>query len=537
MADPLFGPEARLMLEKNDTAAMKEFCESLHPVTVAETLEDFEVEQIWTFLASTDIEHQAEIFAYFPLENQIEMVEGAGHSHVANLIGEMSSDDRAELLRNLEQPVRESLLRLVDDADRRDIARLVDYPEDSAGALMTTDYAWLPVNISAGEAIQRLRVQAPDSETIYYIFIVDEQRRMLGVVSLRDLIMARPEARLSTIMETQVVSVPVTAEGEEVAQEMARYDLLALPVVDEQGRLVGIITYDDVIDVVVEEATEDVHRMGAVGPLEESYLETPFTTLWRKRAFWLAWLFFAELLTFWAMESFEHAIAQVVVLSLFVPLCISTGGNSGSQAATLITRSVALGQVEPRDWHRVFRHEIFMGIALGATLGLMGFVRGITISEDLRSSAPPRREAFDVIVPTGTELTYDGGRKYDLPAEAVQRLNQPNSSSTRIIVPEGTSVRGPYPGEENKEVYEFPENCVLPRSPIDPLRLGLVVGLSVAAICLWGTLVGSLLPLLFKRLNIDPGIASSPFVATFVDVTGIIVYFSVAQGMLGPYLA
>ena len=273
MADPLFTPEAQLMLEKDDRAGMETFCETLHPATVAETLtESFSVEDVWRFLRCTDIAHQAAIFAYFPMEWQLKMVAGTGREQMAHLIEEMSHDDRADLLRRLPRPVQESLLRLVDEADRRDIAKLIQYPENTAGALMTTDYAWLPANITVEEALERLRLQAPDRETIYYVYVVDEHRRLLGVVSLRDLIMATRRAVLSDLMETHLVSVRDTDDREKVAHDFQEYDLLAMPVVDAEGRLVGIITSDDVLDVVVSETTEDVHRMGAVGPLQDDYL-------------------------------------------------------------------------------------------------------------------------------------------------------------------------------------------------------------------------------------------------------------------------
>jgi magnesium transporter len=330
---------------------------------------------------------------------------------------------------------------------------LVRYQENTAGALMTTDYAWLPAQITVAEALDRLRLQAPDKETIYYVYVLDGHRRLLGVVSLRDLILASRQAVVRDIMEKEVVSVRVTDDREQVAKEIARYDLLAIPVIDEERRLVGIVTYDDVIDVVVQEATEDVHRMGAVEPLAENYLQADFVTVWRKRAFWLACLFVAELFTFTALAHFEDAIAAVVALSLFVPLCISTGGNSGSQAATLITRAMALGQVTLGDWLRVLRHELLMGLALGLTLGLIGFVRASLTPESVLGNA-------------------------------------------------------------------------------DRWTLALVIGQAVTVICLWGTLVGSMLPLLFRRLGVDPGIGSSPFVATFVDVTGIIIYFSIASVFL-----
>jgi magnesium transporter len=458
MSHPLFAPEARQMLQDGDTEGMKTFCETLHPATVAETLADeFSPEEVWRFLQSTSIREQAVIFEYFPIESQVKLVEGTGRPHMAKLIEQMSHDDRAELLRRLRPRVAEALLRLVDEADRRDIAQLTRYAENTAGALMTTDYAWLPANITVPEAIERLRHQAPDRETIYYVYVLDDQRKLLGVVSLRDLILAPRQALVKDVMDAEPLSVRVTEDREHVAQEIARYDLLAIPVLDEDGRLVGIVTHDDVIDVVVAEATEDVHRMGAVGPITENYLEASFVTIWRKRAVWLAVLFVAEMFTFNAMAHFDEALKVVTVLALFVPLCLSTGGNSGSQAATLITRALALGQITLADWLRVLRHELLMGLVLGLTLGAIGFARAYLLTPEHVLTNPDGRANTDLFV------------------------------------------------------------------------LALVVSQAVAAICLWGTLIGSMLPLAFKRLGADPGMASSPFVATFVDVTGIMMYFTIAK--------
>jgi magnesium transporter len=552
MSDPLFTPEAQFMLEKDDQAGMETFCETLHPATVADTLADsFAVDDVWRFLRCTSIKNQAAIFAYFPVEWQLRMVEGAGKEQMARLIEEMKPDDRADLLRRLPGPVRENLLRLVDEADRRDIARLIQYPENTAGALMTTDYAWLPANITVEEALERLRLQAPDKETIYYVYIVDEHRRLLGVVSLRDLIMAPRRAILSDVMTTPVKSVHDTDDREKVAQEFGEYDLLAMPVVDAEGRLVGIITSDDVYDVMVSEATEDVHRMGGVAPLEESYLQTSFLKLWRSRAFWLSLLFGAELFTFTALSHFEDAIAEVVVLSLFVPLCISTGGNSGSQAATLITRALALGQISPRDWVRVFRHEIAMGIVLGATLGVIGFVRASLTPESVRSTSPPRREPFTVTVPVGEELqvrrewarpwyAFFRGPKLQvsvrLPPDVPQTMTR--DTPVKIDLDEDVDLPPPEKTSDGKSlVYTFPSKCTIEKPPVPRFRLAWVIALAVAAICLWGTLMGSMLPLIFKRLGIDPAFASSPFVATFVDVTGIVIYFTIARLILWQLLS
>jgi len=516
-----------MMLDSHDTAEMREFLESLHPATVAEALADeFTVEQVWHVLENTSIRNQAAIFEYFSIEWQVKMVEGTGRERMAHLIEMMSHDDRVDLLRRLNPVVADSLLRLVDEADRRDIATLFKHAQHTAGGIMTTDYAWLPPTITVGEALERLRLQAPGSETIYYIFVLDEQRRLLGVVSLRELILAPRNALMRDIMEAQTVAVKVTDDPEHVAQELARYDLLAIPVVDEQGRMVGIVTHDDVIDVVVKEATEDVYRIGGVGPLAENYLEANFITVWRKRAAWLAILFVAELFTFTALSYFDEAINAVVVLALFVPLCISTGGNSGSQAATLITRALALGQVTPAHWVKVIRHELLMGIVLGLTLGTIGYVRGAITPEDIRGNISTMKDPFQVKVPLDALLQRKKDREI-IPAGAkiITKLEQP----VQIISPEGTEPRIDEDPQEGVRTYHFPAESKMRSEAVDRWSLAAVVAIAVSSICLWGTLVGSMLPLVFRRIGVDPGIASSPFVATFVDVTGIIIYFSIAS--------
>jgi magnesium transporter len=528
MADPLFGPEVRLLLQENDTAGMKAFCESLHPAAVAEALEGFTAEEVWKVLEHTSIKNQAAIFEYYPLEFQVEMVQGAGREHIAKLIEQMSPDDRADLLRRLMPRVAEALLRLVDEADRRDIAQLVKYAENTAGAMMTTDYAWVPAHITVNEAIDRLRQQAPDKETIYYVFVLDEQRRLQGVVTLRELILAPRYQHIKDIMERSPIKVNVNDDREKVAQELARYDLLAIPVVDNEDRLVGIVTHDDAIDVVVEEATEDVHRMGGVGTMEENYLEASFVTVWRKRAIWLACLFGAELFTFTALASYEDSIKTMVVLSLFVPLCISTGGNSGSQAATLITRAMALGQVQQREWWKVLKHELLMGIILGLTLGVIGYVRAAATPHSVLADEETLHGPLQVRLPKEKpplELQANGA--ITVPEQVEHSRWQTSKRRMEVVPPTGTTWQ---PKEEgNTRVYEFAPGTVLRMEAVSRWDLALVIAQAVMLICLWGTLLGAMLPLVFRALGFDPAFASSPFVATFVDVTGIMIYFNVAQ--------
>jgi magnesium transporter len=448
-------PELREMLETNDAASLREFCEAMHPASTADFLEELNAAEIWQVLSHTSPDRQSLVFQYFPDPRKMELVRTASRERLARLLEAMAHDDRVDLLKDLEPEVRDDLLPLVAQAEREDIRRLLSYPEDSVGAVMTTDYAWFPSDLTAGEALARLRLQAPDRETIYYVYVLDADRRIVGVVTLRQLIMAKPSAKLSDFMEKTVVSVQANENKEQAAQMIAHFDFIAMPVVDAENRLVGIVTHDDVIDVVVQAATEDAYRMGAVGPIEESYLEAKFQTLWRTRAFWLSCLFVGELFTVFALARFGKTIDAIPALTLFIPLCISTGGNSGSQAATLITRALALGQVGVADWFRVLHHELVMGVALGVSLGVLGLV--------VMSLLPM------------------------------------------------LGLLGP---------------SLLANNP--PWKLSLVIAQSVTAICMWGTLVGSMLPLAFKKLGVDPGVASSPFVATFVDVTGNVIYFTLA---------
>jgi magnesium transporter len=487
MPHPLFSPEVRLILEDNDTRGMAAFVENLHPATVAESLDDLPIPEVWRFLRACPMNQQALVFEYFTHEKQEELALGTGREDMAKLIEKMSHDDRVDLLRRLAPAVSEALIRLVDEADRRDIAMLVKYPEGTAGGVMTTDYAWLPEGITVGDALDRLRLQAPNTETLYYVYVLDTDRKLLGIVSLRDLILAQRQTQLRELMETDTYTVKADDDREEAAQKLARYDLLAIPVVDADNRLIGIVTHDDVVDVLVAEATEDAERMGGVVPIGENYLEANFFTVWRKRVVWLSLLFVAELMTFTALEHFEDAIKAVTVLSLFIPLCISTGGNSGSQAATLITRALALRQVTPSEWWKVLRKELMMGLVLGLSLGIIGYVRATFTRESTLSGDETRKSTVIIEVPSGTQISTLGEGKYQLPA-----------------------------------------NTTFKASSVNRWTLAGIVGIAVSAICIMGTVIGALLPLFFKQVGWDPAVASSPFVATFVDVGGIVIFFTIA---------
>jgi magnesium transporter len=469
MPHSLFTPEVRLMLGERNDAGLREFCESLHPATVAEALDDeFTPEQVWEAISHANIRAQASIFEYLPPARQVEMVEKA-RPQVGQLLGKMSHDDRVDLLRRLPGRVAEALMRLVDEADRKDIATLGQYGADTVGAMMTTDYAWLPGTLSAAEAIDQLRQQAPDRETIYYIYVLDDParrpdgslapRRLLGVVSLRDLILAPRHALIRELMESEIVTLRYDEDREAVTKLFARYDFIAVPVVDDRFGLLGIVTHDDVLDVVQAEATEDLQRQAGVGPIEGSYVDARFGRVWYSRAKWLAFLFLLQMFTIEVMARYEgrlggddRAGTGLAFLIVFIPLCLSVGGNAGSQASTLVTRALALEQIQARDWLRVFRRELLMAAALAVTLGLLAVAR----------------------------------------------------------------------------TYFFTPHRVLDQVPVGGFwNLVWVVTFSVMGICLTGALVGAMLPLGIKALNGDPALMSSPFIATLSDVLGIIIYFNI----------
>jgi magnesium transporter len=481
MSHPLFGPEVKLMLEEKNTAGLREFCEQLHPATVAEALdEDFTPEQIWEVISQATIRTQASVFEYLPPALQVQMAEKA-RPQVGQLLSKMSHDDRVDLLRRLPSRVTEAIMRLVDEADRQDIARLFQYGENTVGALMTTDYAWLPGTLTAAEAIDQLRHQAPDRETIYYIYVLDDAqrrndgslapRRLLGVVSLRDIILAPRHALIRDLMETDLVTLRYDEDKEAVAQMFARYDFLAAPVVDDQFGLLGIVTHDDVLDVVREEATEDLQRQAGVGRIEGNYLDASFWNVWKGRAFWLCALFVLQMGTINVMAHYEgklepkanesqaevqaeKAATGLAFMVVFIPLCLSVGGNAGSQASTLVTRALALEQVKVADWFRVFRRELLMAAALALTLGLLAIARTYFLTPDSILAK--------------------------VPAGAVWNL-----------------------------VW--------------------VVTFAVMGICLTGAVVGAMLPILIKWWRGDPALMSSPFIATLSDVLGIVIFFSIVK--------
>ena len=402
-----------------------------------------------------------EFFLDLPSADQCELLMGLRPSERRLWLRLLPPDDAADLIQQVDEEDRPGLLDLIDPQTRREINALLAYEEDEAGGLMSSRFSRVRPDMSVDEAIAYLRRQALrdiDVETIYYVYVLDSSQNLQGVVSFRELFSARGHLKVSDVMNTDFVVVRADQDQEEVARIFADYDVVALPVVDDDNRMVGIVTVDDIVDVVEEETTEDVQKYGGMEALEDPYMRTSFFLLFRKRVVWLALLFVGEMFTVSALGIFEDQLKTAVVLSLFIPLIISSGGNSGSQASTLVIRAMTVGEVRLRDWWRVAKREILSGLALGSVLGLMGFVRVV------------------------------GGDMFG---------------------------------------FDQQEHAV---------RLGFAIGFSLIAVVILGTMAGSMLPFLLRRVGLDPASASAPLVATLVDLTGLLIYFAIATLLLSGLL-
>lgn len=449
----LLGPDLEDTL-RNDPGSVREALEELHPEDVAELVSDLGLEDAVALVLALPRDRAASVIDRLEGERQVQLLQNMGSAPAVGLIREMAPDDRVDLLQSLPEDLAATLIAHLEKAEPEaadEVRELRIWGEDTAGGLMTLDYVALPPETKVWQAIEELRRMARehDAETIYSIYVCGFGNKLLGVLSLRELILSDPGQTLADVMTEHVVQVAPTDDQEKVADIMRRYDLGVVPVTDDQGRMVGIVTVDDVVDVVVEEATEDAHLVGGVVPLEDTYFSTSMRDFVLKRAPWLVVLFLGQFLTATVMEDNQSMLAAVIELAIFIPLIISAGGNAGSQSSSLIIRALAIGEVKPGDWGRVMSREVLIGLALGLILGLVGFARAY----------------------------FAGGT-------------------------------------------------------VPALQMGLAVGASVIAVVTLGTIIGSLLPLAIQRIGLDPAVSSTPFIASLVDVLGLLVYFAVAQIIL-----
>ena len=452
--DPDFKTRIAALIERRGWHALRRDISDLHSADIAELLGQFEGDE-FNILFRLVGKRKADVFSYFEVDRQKELIRETEPAQLSLLVSQMQPDDRARLISVLPRETSNIILaRLPPSEIKRSLVSL-SYPEDTAGRYMTPDFVAIDPEMTAGEALAHIRQVGRKKETLNVVYLVDRDGRLVEDVTLGNLVLADPEARLLDIVDPGFVDLRDTTPQGKVLEAFRKYDRVALPVTDVSGHMLGIITVDDVMDVAEDEMTEDMQKIGGMDALDAAYSQTGLFQMVRKRGVWLAVLFVGELFTASAMAHYEQELARALVLTLFIPLIISSGGNSGSQAASLLIRALALKDVSLSDWWRVMRRELASGLALGTVLGILGFVR-VTLWQ--------------------------------------------------------------WAGVVNYGEHSF--------------LIATAIGLSLVGVVTFGTLVGALLPFLLQRLGLDPATSSAPFVATLVDVTGLVIYFQVAALVL-----
>jgi len=441
------------LLETGNEEATRKFLDHQNISDVADLINEFPDREAY-IITHMSINRSSSVFKILDLSVQKQIIKELPPFKTAELLNDLSPDDRTDFLEELPSNVVRELIKLLEPEERKTTLSLLGYPEDSIGRLMTPDYVYVFPENTIEEVFTTIRKFGKDSETINVIYVINEKGELLDDIRIRDFILSQPDKKVADLMDNRVSSLHAYDDQETASEVFKMENRVALPVVSQSNKLLGIVTIDDILWVAEEEFSEDMQKMGGTEALEQPYLEVPLAKLYRKRIIWLLILFVGETLTIAAMSSFQKTLEQVLVLSTFIPLIISSGGNSGSQAATLIIQAMALNEVTIKDWWRIARREIISGILMGTTLGILGFF-----------------------------IIYGGHEIFGL----------------------------------------FGEHFTL---------IGFAIGIAVVGVVLWGTMMGSMLPLLLKRLGADPAASSTPFVATLVDVTGLLIYFGTAFLML-----
>jgi magnesium transporter len=455
LEQPSLREQFESIIQTEDKLAIRDFLNEQNISDVADLVYEFP-EYESQIVANMSVHRAASVFKILDFPTQQRIIQILPANTTAGLLNELPADDRTAFLEELPSNVVRELIKLLDTEERKITLSLLGYPENSVGRLMTPDYVYVYEHNTVAEVLETVRKVGKDSETIDVIYVINENGELLDDIRIREFILASPDKEVADLMDDRVIALNAYDDQEIASEVFKMNNRVALPVVSNSNKLLGIVTIDDILWVAGEEFSEDIQKIGGTEALEQPYLEIPFFTLIKKRVGWLIILFLSEMLTATAMAYFSDEIAKAVVLSIFVPLIMSSGGNSGSQASTLIIQALAMGEVTVADWWRVIRREVFSGIVLGSILGLIGF--------------------FRIFI---WHLLMQNGVISDL--------------------------YGPH-----------------------WFLIGLTVGFSLIGVVLWGTLSGSMLPLVLKRAGADPAVSSAPFVATLVDVTGLVIYFSVA---------
>ncbi len=463
----LLAPDIIAMLLESPADIAAE-TEEVHPADLADVAELLDRDQLQKFLAALGHARAADVLEYLDEEVRTEFLEAITPKQAADLVSEMTPDDRADTLDEIDEEHAEDILSEMSTTARQETEKLLAYDPDSAGGLMTTEFVSVSIDMPVEAALDNVRAAARSSrkEAMNTIYATDADGRVVGVLSLRELLAAAAGTKISDVAWTDVETVAPNADREEVARVIANYDMLAVPVVSESGHIMGVITVDDVIGAIQAEQTEDVQKLGGMEALDEPYSQIGFWRMIKKRAGWLSALFLGEMLTATALGAYQSEIDKQTVLALFLPLIISSGGNSGSQGTSLLIRALALREVDLGDWWRVAIRELATGLTLGIILAIIGLAR-IELWQTMAG------QGWTVF---GIQVGHDYGAHYHL--------------------------------------------------------LAMTVSVSLLGVVMFGTLVGSMLPFIFRRLGFDPASASAPFIATFVDVTGLIIYFNVALHIL-----
>lgn len=451
----LIGPELKALLEESP-GELRDLLDEIHPQDIADILDDLDDDRAQELLNQLPTEYAAQVFERLDEHQQESLAELMGVESAAKIAVEMDVDDLADFVDDLPRDFSVPLLSRIEQLDpeaAEDVEELRQWPETSAGGLMTTEYIAVAPRLSIQQAIGEIRKNAEDAEVIDSIYVIDNKERVQGYLRIQDILLAQPEAPVEAVMRHNLISVPPATDQEDVAKTLAKYDLVTLPVVAEDGEILGVITSDDVMDVMTEEQSEDVHKLGAIEPLKEGYFDTSLFMFIRKRAPWLLVLFVGGFFTASAMEYYDSVLASIAQLSFYVPMLISAGGNSGSQSSTLIIRGLAVGDIGPGDWWRVLVRELIQGLVLGTLLAGCGVAR-VMFTPDI-----PEQGQFATLV-----------------------------------------------------------------------------FITIVSIVIMGCVVGGMMPLLLNRLGLDPATSSTPFIATLVDVLGIVIYLGLAQVILSSLL-
>jgi magnesium transporter len=455
MINELIKPEIQELIENQNWAGLRESIDDWRIPEIADLLVDLEKTNRILFFRALPKTLMSEVFSHLEPEYQNNLLIELTDEEIQHLLANLAPDDRTTLLSEIPGQITQRLLNLLNPQDLREATKLLGYPEESVGRLMTPDYVAVRPGWTIRESLAHIRKIGKMSETINVIYVTDTSWKLLDALDLKLFILTDPDRIVQDIMDDDFISISAFEDREETVQIMQKYDKLVLPVVDSEGVLIGIVTIDDVLDVAEEEATEDFQKMGGVSALDTPYMAASVWTMFKKRSGWLAVLFLGQMLTTTAMESFEAQLESIIVLALFIPLIISSGGNSGSQATSLIIRAMAVSDVNLKDWWIVMRKEAIAGLMLGFFLAFIGIFRVL--------------------------------------------------------------------GWQWFGFYDYGSEYVL---------IALTVSVALVGVVSWGSLVGSMLPFILRRIGFDPATSSAPFVATFVDVTGLLIYFGAAAIIL-----